>query len=109
MITADEREWLDGFRDAVSSRFPAIIEDIIVFGSKARGTASADSDLDVLVLLREGDRSLKSEIRRLGHRLAVTSDAVPSIMIYTRAEWLERRDCGSPLFQAVSRDGVSVA
>lgn len=108
-LTPDEQAWLNEYRDALAKQFPGVVEEIIIYGSKARGDAGPDSDVDVLVVLREGDRSLKHEVRDLGHRLAVLSDAVPSIMVYTRHEWSLRRDSGSPFYQAVTRDGVLVS
>lgn len=80
----------------------------LIFGSKARGEGGPDSDLDLLVILREGDSATKREVRRIGHRMAVTSNAVPSIVVYTRNEWLAREQSGSPFYRAVLRDGVLV-
>ena len=108
-LTPDEQTWLDAYRQALHERFPDLIEDIIVFGSKARGDAGPDSDLDVLVILQAGERQTKVDVRRLGHDLAVLSDAVPSIMVYTKAEWMERGQSGSPFYRAVMRDGVQVS
>ena len=108
-LTPDEQTWLDTYRQALHERFPDLIEDIIIFGSKARGDAGPDSDVDVLVVLHEGERETKKAVRRLGHELAVLSDAVPSIMVYTKAEWMERGQSGSPLYRAVMRDGVQVS
>ena len=108
-LTPDKQIWLDVYRQALRERFPDLIEDIIIFGSKARGDAGPDSDVDVLVILREGERETKKEVRRLGHDLAVLSEAVPSIMVYTKAEWVERGQNGSPFYRAVMRDGVQVS
>ena len=85
-----EQSWLNDYRQALDSNFPDLVEDIVIFGSKARGDAGPDSDLDVLVVIREADRQTKSEVRRIGHLLSVMSDALPSIVVYTRAEWQER-------------------
>ena len=38
---------------------PGLIEESVVFGSKARGDAGPDSDVDVLFVLREGDRKTR--------------------------------------------------
>ena len=108
-LTPDEQSWLEAYRQTLREHFPRLIEDIIIFGSKARGDAGPDSDVDVLIVLREGDRQTKREVRRLGHHLAVLSDAVPSIMVYTKAEWTERGQDGSPFYRAVMRDGVHVS
>ena len=108
-LTPDEQTWLDAYRQALRERFPDLIEDIIIFGSKARGDAGPDSDVDVLIILQEGEREIKKAVRRLGHELSVLSDAVPSIMVYTKVEWMERGQSGSPFYRAVMRDGVQVS
>ncbi len=108
-LTSEEQEWLDADGRALGEKFPGVVEEVIVFGSKARGDAGPDSDLDVLVILREGDKRRKKEVRRLGHGVAAVSDAVPSIMVYTREEWSLRRQGNSPFYGAIVRDGVRVA
>lgn len=108
-LTSEELGWLNAYRKAVAEQFPGLVEAILIFGSKARGDAGPDSDLDVLVILREGDRSRKRAVRHLGHSLAVVSEVVPSIMVYTREEWALRKHGGSPFYRAVIRDGVRVA
>lgn len=108
-LTPDEQAWLDAYRQALAEQFPGLVEEIVIFGSKARGDAGPNSDLDVLVILRKGDRNTKGKVRRTGHLLAVLSEAVPSIMVYTREEWSSRKRSGSPFYKAVMRDGVRVA
>jgi len=108
-LASQEQAWLDSYRQALADNFPDLIEQIIIYGSKARGDAGPESDIDVLVILRSGDRTTKSKVREIGHLLSVTSEAVPSIMAYTLEEWSARKDGGSPFYHAVTRDGVRVA
>jgi predicted nucleotidyltransferase len=108
-LASQEQAWLDSYRQALSESFPTLIEQIIIYGSKARGDAGPESDIDVLVILRRGDKATKAKVRQIGHLLAVTSEAVPSIMVYTLEEWSARKEGGSPFYQAVTRDGVRVA
>lgn len=105
-LTPDERNWLAAYRKRLAERFPDLVEELIIFGSKARGDAGPDSDLDVLVILRRGDRHTKKEVRHLGHSLAVLSEVVPSIMVFGREEWRLRKQTDSPFCRAVTRDGV---
>lgn len=108
-LTSEELVWLNAYRKALVEQFPDLVDDILIFGSKARGDAGPDSDLDVLIILREGDRNRKRAVRHIGHSLAILSEVVPSIMVYTREEWALRRHGGSPFYGAVVRDGVRVA
>jgi predicted nucleotidyltransferase len=108
-LIPEEQVWLNAYRKTLAEQFPDLVDAILIFGSKARGDAGPDSDLDVLVILREGDRNRKRAVRHLGHGLAVVSEVVPSIMVYTREEWSLRRHGDSPFYRAVLRDGVRVA
>lgn len=107
-LTAEERAWLEAYRRTLDEQFPGQIEQLIIYGSKARGDATPDSDLDVLVVIREGDWRMKKALSFLGYDLAIGTDVVPSIQIYTVAEWgrLERRQ--SVFREAVEREGVTV-
>ena len=107
-LTPTEQAWLDEYRQTLARDYPGLVDDILIFGSKARGDAGPDSDLDVLVVLGEADRRVKDDVGYLGHLLAVLSDAVPSILVYTRDEWAEREMDGSPFYTAVARDGIRV-
>ena len=107
-LTPDEQRWLDAYRRTLEERFPGLVEDIIIFGSKARGTATEDSDLDLLVIIREGDWRQKEALTHPGYMLAIETDAVPSIMVYTKDEWISRQKGKAPFWQTVTRDGVTV-
>ena len=107
-LTSDESAWLDAYRRSLRQRHPGSVARMIVYGSKARGDAHADSDVDVLIIVRNDAAYLKRVLRGVGYELAATSDAVPSILAYTQAEWRDRKARGYPFQLAVERDGVSV-
>lgn len=81
---------------------------MLIYGSKARERAHAESDLDVLLIVKNEAGHLKRNLRRIGYLLAATSDVLPSIFAYTQEEWESRRRSGSTFRQAVERDSVRV-
>ena len=107
-LTPDEEQWLAAYRAALEDRHPGLVSRMVIYGSKARGEDTPESDLDVLLLVKDEGGHLKRELRRLGHLLAAASEAAPSIMAYTETEWDQRKASGSPFRQAVERDGVAV-
>jgi predicted nucleotidyltransferase len=107
-LTPDEQTWLDAYRQALKEQYPDMVERMVIYGSKARGDDHPDSDLDVLLIVKNDASHLKRPLRRIGYELAATSDAVPSILAYTQDEWESRRDSGAPFQQAVERDAVAV-
>jgi uncharacterized protein (UPF0332 family)/predicted nucleotidyltransferase len=105
-LNAEDQSWLDLYLPALREQFPEQVEEFIIFGSKARGDDGPDSDLDVLIVTRDGGRQLKEEINHLGHSLGTLTEAIPSIIIFSKEEWQERAGDGSPFYRAVIRDGV---
>ena len=107
-LTPNERAWLKEYRQALDERHPDAVVRMLLYGSKARGDAHSESDLDVMLVVRTEAAHLKRSLRGIGYELAATTDAMPSILAYTEKEWRERREKGYPFQQAVERDAVSV-
>jgi predicted nucleotidyltransferase len=107
-ITPVEREWLDAYRELLEQRYPQLVKDLIVFGSKARGDAGPDSDLDILVIIGHGDHRVKREISSPGYDLSIGTEIVPSILVFTVAEWDGFERLESVFRQSVLEDGISV-
>jgi predicted nucleotidyltransferase len=104
--TESEQAWLKAYREALVTRYAGALERMILYGSKARGDAGPDSDLDILLIVGEQAAALKRPMRRTGYLLAAGTEVVPSILAYTRDEWAKRKQSGSPFQRAVERDEV---
>jgi len=104
----EEQSWLDTYRRELASRFGDLVEEIVVFGSKARGDATPDSDLDLLVVIRDGDWSVKDAVAEPGYTSSIGTAVVPSFMILTRQEWNQHARDRAPFWRTVTRDGVPV-
>ena len=85
-------------------------ERIVLFGSRARGEARADSDLDLLVV--EGEpfspqRSRQGELKRI--RRALWRFPVPiDVLVYSRDEVDEWRNSPNHVIGRSLREGVTV-
>jgi len=108
ILTPAETLWLQAYQNLLATEFPGCVEEISIFGSKARGDARADSDLDVLVVIRDGDCRFKEALTRPGYDLAIGTDVVPSLHVYTVAEWEQLRKHASAFREVVERDRVTV-
>ena len=107
-LSPDEQTWLDEYRRVLRERHAGVILRMVIYGSKARGDAHADSDLDVLIIVRNDAGALKRALRDIGYNLATTSWAMPSILAYTQDEWEDRKEKGFSFQRAVERDAVAV-
>jgi predicted nucleotidyltransferase len=105
-LTTEEKAWLDAYREALEKKHPGTVQEILIYGSKARGQAHAESDLDVLLIVKNEARARKRELRWIGYMLAAKTDVLPSILAYTQEEWESRKRSGSSFRKAVERDAV---
>jgi uncharacterized protein len=107
-LTRADKRWIKQFRRKLTEQFPGMVDQVLIYGSKARGEAGPDSDLDVLLIVRDDAAGRAWKMRDIGYLLAAEGDVVPSIMAYTVQEWENRRKSGSPFRKAVERDKVRV-
>jgi predicted nucleotidyltransferase len=108
-LTEEEQAWLDAYREALNKQHPGTVHQMLIYGSKARGQAHAESDLDILLIVKDEAAGLKRELRWIGYLLAAKTDVLPSVLAYTESEWEARRRSGSTFRKAVERDAVRVA
>ena len=79
---------------------------IVLFGSRARGDAHQDSDLDLLVILPDGASS--SEARKAIGRALISPFASFDLIVYTESEYTQKRLEGWSIFDEIDRDGSVV-
>ncbi len=102
---------MDKIEQAIAAMVNCIVEQfrpdqIILFGSHARGTATSDSDVDLLVVLPiDGSRRAKQlEMRRALHDIRVPKD----IVVVTPDEVARRRNIVGTLIYPALREGKSL-
>ncbi len=77
-----------------------------VFGSRARGDATAGSDLDVFLVVDHIDGDLRERISELAWEVGFENDVVLSTFVVT-VEQLERGPLGvSPIVRQIEKEGV---
>lgn len=67
--------------------YPEKIEEIILFGSRARGDAQEDSDTDILVIVKNGDKELKNRITDLAFDVILKYGVDIEPVIFDSEEW----------------------
>ena len=79
-----------------------------VFGSRARGDAVQDSDMDVLVELNGLDRRVREQVTEDAWEVGFRHGVVIVPVTVERREWEEGVQKSSLLAMAIARDGVEV-
>lgn len=102
------RAVLEEFKRRIEQRHPQELVRLVVFGSQARGEATPDSDIDVLVVVHSQDWRLGDAIRDLGYELEIAHGLVLSIQVMSRAQYDERTALGSTFLKNIEREGLAV-
>ena len=103
-----EQPILQEFKRRVEQRFPGELVRLVVFGSKARGDASVESDIDVLTVVRSEDWKLGDEIRDIGYELEIVHGVVLSIQVMGQRQYQELKARGSTFVANVEQEGFAV-
>ncbi|MGH7341886.1 MAG: nucleotidyltransferase domain-containing protein [Candidatus Rokuibacteriota bacterium] len=100
-VSASVTEAIDEMVRRIVERFDP--ERIILFGSHARGSASPDSDVDLLIVMPvEGSKRAKQiEVRLALHDISFPKD----VIVTTPEEFARRRDVPGTIEWPASREG----
>ncbi len=100
-----DRRAIEAATRLLRDRFP--VQEVVLFGSKARGSDDPESDIDLLVLTsRDLDWRERNAITDALFDVQIAHDVVISTLIVPLAEW-EKGVCAVlPIHDEVERDGV---
>jgi uncharacterized protein len=93
-------------KSIVSGISPA--NEVILFGSRARGDFKPDSDWDFLILLdlNQIDNNQKETLLAALYQLELAENQVISPILYTKTEWNKR--AVAPIFKNIQKEGKAV-
>jgi predicted nucleotidyltransferase len=80
--------------------------EVIMFGSQARGDATKESDIDLLVVLPSLDSKTMYLAFDIAWEVGFEAGEVISVIPAEKNEW--RRLAASPFYRAVQREGIPV-
>jgi predicted nucleotidyltransferase len=109
-LTPEERSRLDRFSTRVRALLGPDLVKFCLFGSRARGEGHAESDLDVLLVLREATEALRDAIFHIDGEI-FEADGYPlqgqiSPLIMSEADWLFTLDRELLIGREITEQGI---
>lgn len=106
MMSQEDRKILNKFTSLVRERFSDA--KVWVFGSRARGDATWDSDFDVFVVLSKVDQKIERWIRDIAWEVGFENDRVITTILLDREQFEHGPMSESTLVDNVLREGISI-
>ncbi len=82
--------------------------ELRLFGSKARGDSNPESDVDLVIVVREHDWRTDFRIYGVCFRIGLEYDVLLAPVVYSQTEFESDLTRATPFYQSVAAQGVTV-
>ena len=106
MLADCDRTILNQFATKVRQQSPDA--QIWAFGSRARGDARPDSDLDICVVVGSLEPTVKKTISHIAWEIGFHHERLITTVKYSRKQFSQGPCAISPLVQTIRREGIAI-
>ena len=107
-LTPKEAESVEELAKALKSALGESLISITFFGSKVRGNFHTESDIDLLIILKERTTTLEGTISHVWLENELQYDSRISYVIYSEYEFAMNKKLGSPFVESIELEGLSL-
>ena len=107
-LSSSERAALDEFTHRLRQQLGGQIKHVWLFGSKARGDADAESDIDLLVVVHQAGWALEKSIAQLAFEVDMAYDTVLSPHVVAGKRFVQMRTRDEPLYSSIRAEGTDL-
>ncbi len=107
MLQNYEKKIINTIKDVVNQTAPE--SEIILYGSRARGTSKIHSDWDLLILLNSKKLTFDFERKIMDkfYDIEIETGEVISPLIYTKDDWIKNHAI-TPLYEYIQKEGIRI-
>lgn len=105
-----DRALIEELKNMLPSDVMGHLRKIIIFGSRVRGEATEDSDLDVVVLVDEKTPEIEKSLEDVAYQVMWDHDFRPiiSLKVIAESEYSSALVKGFSFYRYVEKEGVAV-
>ena len=98
------------FRQRLLEALPRQIQRVVLFGSRARGDATSDSDLDLLIVVDDDLPAVTERIRQIRYAVMEEHNFSPllSLVILNQKQATQLEALGSGFIDTLEREGIAL-
>ena len=98
---------LNKIKDRIKEKYHPV--NIVLYGSRARGDAKADSDWDLLILINKTlTEKEKLKIQHTLYEVELEADEIINAIIHSENEWNNPLMQVSPFYKNVKKEGIVI-
>jgi len=105
-----DKELITEFKRRLPSELGNHLRRIIVFGSRSRGDAAEESDLDVIALVDEKSIDIERRLEDIVYQVMWDYDFKPiiSLKVFSESQFNNALSKGSSFYRHIEKEGIAV-
>ncbi|MFQ5887568.1 MAG: nucleotidyltransferase domain-containing protein [Candidatus Hydrothermarchaeales archaeon] len=107
-IQDEYRKVIDEFLKRITEKYEDKIEEIILFGSVAKGNATEVSDVDVLLITSEDSFTVQRLISGIVIDILLKTGKYISVKVLTKEEYELQKKIDSGFYKSITQEGVVI-
>jgi predicted nucleotidyltransferase len=108
MLSAREKSVLKQFKASLKQTLGDQLDELMLFGSKARGDYRLDSDIDVLVIVTTDDWHIRDKVYDVATDMLLQVDVCISPKVISKNKCDQLRIEGTSFIHNVSKDAITI-
>ena len=107
-LTKNQKAGISGYLEILKKNYKDMILRVVLFGSVARGESDEESDIDILVVLKNGGRKLRDEISMASFDSILNNNVILSPIVMEKKIYEWHKKYRDPLYNSIERDGIDL-
>lgn len=109
-MNAKDRELILDFKKRLPPETMIHLKRLVIFGSRASGQASEDSDLDLLVLVDEKTPEIEEKLEDIAYAVMCDNDFKPiiSLKIFSYLQYNNALNKDLSFYRNIEREGITL-
>jgi predicted nucleotidyltransferase len=96
------------FAERLRDQLDEPVNSIVLFGSRARGEATADSDMDLMVVVPHATLATRRAVRYLAVDVWLKYGIYLSTRVWSQEHWQKLATLRTHLYRDIQQDGIAI-